>query len=218
MQILQRMVHVLSTLKQRPGVGSVVVVLLLSVWLCGCDRQLRPVLDSDAQILAFGDSLTAGVGAQRSQSYPVVLAQLTGRQVISAGVSGEVTRAGLPRLESLIDTIQPAVVILLEGGNDILRNHDLADTKNNLRRMIEYSQQNGAEVVLIAVPAKNLLLQPPALYAELAAEYSVLFDDQILPQLLRQPRYKSDAIHLNAHGYSALAQAIHELLVRQGVL
>jgi acyl-CoA thioesterase-1 len=45
-----------------------------------------------------------------------------------------------------------------------------------------------------------------------------VINDGTLPDLLRDNRYKCDAIHLAAGGYRQLAEALHRLLVEQGAL
>ena len=72
-------------------------LLLALLLVTGCERQLLSPLPADGVILAFGDSLTVGVGADSSRSYPSVLEELTGLRVINAGVSGETTGGGLRR-------------------------------------------------------------------------------------------------------------------------
>ncbi|GAA3919285.1 GDSL-type esterase/lipase family protein [Litoribacillus peritrichatus] len=101
--------------------------------LVGCSdtKQLSP-LSTDDTILAFGDSLTYGVGAKNGKTYPEVLSELTGIQVINAGVSGETTSKGILRFSDVLDEHQPQLIILLEGGNDVLRNHPPSQTKSNL--------------------------------------------------------------------------------------
>ncbi|MBN2643872.1 MAG: arylesterase [Desulfuromonadaceae bacterium] len=186
--------------------------------LGGCSQpELKPIA-LDAVILAFGDSLTVGVGADPSQSYPAVLEQLSGRRVVNAGISGEETSGGRQRLTTVLDEYQPQLVILLEGGNDLLRDRDHAAIKNDLAAMIELAQQHGAQVVLLGVPSKNMLVGVPSFYAELAKQYALVFDEELVYSLLRTPGYKSDLIHLNTEGYRALAGAIHERLTHHGAL
>ena len=190
--------------------------LLGLIWIQGCsDPQLRPV-PADGVILAFGDSLTTGRGADPSKSYPNVLSELSRRHVVNGGVSGETTASGLKRLPGLLDETNPDLLILIEGGNDILRNHDLAQTKQNLAAMIELAQDRGIQVVLIGVPGKNLFLSTPSFYKELAQTYQLAFDDQILAGLLSSPTHKSDPVHLNKKGYRVMAQAIYDLLHDHG--
>ena len=91
---------------------ALALALLLSA--CGADPQL-PSLTDDAVVLAFGDSLTRGTGAQNDKSYPAVLAAATGLRVINAGIPGEESDAGLERLPELIAEAQPNLVILGHG-------------------------------------------------------------------------------------------------------
>lgn len=192
-----------------------VVVLLLTS--CSQTAQL-PILASDATILAFGDSLTAGTGASDAESYPSVLSGLTGRNVINAGVPGEVSASGVQRLPELLDRERPALLILCHGGNDLLGrgNHQLI--ADNLRSMIHMAAERGVPVLLVAVPSPDFLLKPPSLYEELAKEFKIPIETKALPHILGKSSLKSDHIHPNAAGYRILAEALVKLLKKSGAL
>lgn len=198
--------------------NKIYLQLLCVVTLASCGPVNLAPIPIDGTILAFGDSLTVGVGAEKSKSYPAVLAQLSGRHVINAGASGETTAQGLERLSGILDQSTPDLLILLEGGNDILRNQDLARTKQNLAEMIELAQSYGAVVVLIGVPEKRLFSDAAPLYEELAKEYGLVFEGELIASLLREPQYKSDMVHFNAQGYRQLAESIYQSLVERGAL
>jgi acyl-CoA thioesterase-1 len=178
--------------------------------LQSCQEVSIAPLSPNATVVAFGDSLTAGVGASRLQDYPSQLANLSGLNVINAGVSGETTREGAKRLPTVLAKHSPELLILLEGGNDFLRNQPKAATKANLAAMIEQAQSQGVTVLLVAVPQKSLFLSPSPIYAELAEEYQLILIEDELSDLLGSSSKKSDAIHLNDSGYLALAKAIFE--------
>jgi lysophospholipase L1-like esterase len=191
-------------------------LLCLLLTACG-EPGFRPLAPGET-ILAFGDSLTEGRGVSPAQSYPSVLASLSGHPVINGGVSGELSRAGRARLPGLLAEHRPALVILLEGGNDILRGSGEGALKANLAAMIEAVQGSGAQVLLVAVPRKSLFADGAPLYGELAEQYGLVLDNDSLGELLRTPGLKSDAVHLNAQGYGALAERLHRLLQARGAL
>ncbi len=147
-----------------------------------------------------------------------MLSQLTGLEVINSGVSGETTDAGLLRFEQELERVQPGLVILMEGGNDILQNRNLEVTKSNLAAMISLARDRNIPVILIGIPEKRLFSNAAPLYEELAKENGVVFDGTLVAGLLRTAAYKSDPIHLNEQGYRALAEALYDLLQDKGVL
>ncbi|MDW3096435.1 MAG: GDSL-type esterase/lipase family protein [Gammaproteobacteria bacterium] len=195
----------------------VLIGCLFLLQACSDSISLMPI-PQDGVILAFGDSLTVGVGVSDAHSYPAVLAQLAGRKVVSSGISGEETTQGLARLPGVMDDVNPDLLILLQGGNDILRNRSLQKTKQNLAAMIELAQSSGVQIVLIGVPEKKLFSDMAPLYEELAEQYNLVLANDLLSNLLRDNEYKSDAVHLNQQGYRVLAESIHKLLVKHGAL
>lgn len=83
------------------------LLILPLLLLQACSGPTIPPLTENARVLAFGDSLTYGVGASKGQDYPSQLAQMSGFEVINAGVSGETTSAGKQRLAQLLAQHDP---------------------------------------------------------------------------------------------------------------
>jgi lysophospholipase L1-like esterase len=176
-------------------------------------------LHEEAVILAFGDSLTRGIGAGQGESYPDFLQQRSGRRVVNAGISGELSAQGRERLPALLDELKPQLLILCHGGNDILRRLSKEQAEQNLRAMIKAARDRNIDVVLIGVPEFSLLLPDSEPYYEkLAEEFRLPFDGEILPELETRREYKADPIHLNREGYRLLAETVYELLKEYGAL
>ena len=186
--------------------------------LFGCGEQLLAPLYKEATILAFGDSLTAGKGVSDEFSYPAVLAQLTGLNVINAGVSGEITKDGLSRWPDLLAQHSVDLIVLIEGGNDILRNIDPADTEYHLEQMILMARQYGIDIIMFGIPKKSLFSDSAPFYPTLADKHDLVFDEDLIASMLRSSKYKSDSVHFNKDGYRKLALRVQELLQDNGAL
>ncbi len=199
--------------------ASWLLIVSLSL-LAACDDSDRTSLRNlpeDAVILAFGDSLTYGAGADhQTESYPAVLAELSGRTVINAGIPGEVSSEGLARMETLLAQYQPQLVLLCHGGNDLIRKLSETALKQNLTEMVKLIRGQGAEVVMLAVPKPGLFLKPAPLYQEVAQALQVPLESNIIADIESDTALKSDPIHPNADGYRLLAEGVHKMLSHAG--
>ncbi|VAW51877.1 lipolytic enzyme, G-D-S-L [hydrothermal vent metagenome] len=184
---------------------------------CSNEAKLQ-TLDTNATVLAFGDSLTYGTGTSLNKAYPAILEQLIQRKVINAGIPGEISKDGLARLPALIKTHQPSLIIICHGGNDILRGLDLSKTRDNIQQMIDLARQNNSQVILIGVPEFGLFLDTVSLYPELAKKNKIPITADILSEIISNNTLKSDHIHPNAQGYQILAESIDALLRNAGAL
>jgi len=107
-------------------------------------------------LLVLGDSLSAGYGVNLSQAW-VSLLQIKLRQqhypyqVINASISGETSVGGLSRLQSLLQSHRPAIVVIELGANDGLRGLPIAAMKTNLKKMIALCQNAKARVLLLGM-------------------------------------------------------------------
>jgi len=196
------------------------IAAFVLVWLAGCGEEpLRlDKLDDDSVIVAFGDSLTYGTGAEEHQSYPAVLEELIGITVINEGVPGEQSRAGRKRLPKVVEAEQPDLVIFIHGGNDFLHKQPRSETEANLRAMIDYLHKHDIDVIMLGVPDAGVLLSTADVYEIVAEDMNVPMDDDIIPDLLSSNQYKSDHVHPNAKGYRKMAQALRDLLKEVGAL
>jgi acyl-CoA thioesterase-1 len=157
---------------------------VLATVAVGAERQ-PPV------ILVMGDSLSADFGMAASQGWVSLLGQRLREHeldysIVNASISGDTSHGGLSRLPAALQTHRPQIVIIELGANDGLRGLSLNSLRDNLRRMIELSQQSGARVMLI-----GMRLPPnygPAYTQEFQSIYRVLaeeYDTALLPFLLQ---------------------------------
>ena len=189
------------------------ILTVLCLTACDAERSIAP-LEEASVVLAFGDSLTYGTGADKGQSYPERLENMLGNKVINAGIPGEVTSEGLKRLVSELERYQPNLVILCHGGNDFLRRHATEVTKGNVQKMIAMIKSRDIDVILVGVPKLGFGLEVPRFYARIAEEQAIPYEGDILVSLLGNNALKSDYIHPNGTGYRKLAEALFALITK----
>ncbi|MEJ2116062.1 MAG: GDSL-type esterase/lipase family protein [Gammaproteobacteria bacterium] len=169
-------------------------------------------LSISTTILAIGDSLTYGTGANKGEDYPALLAKLTNINIINAGVPGEVSSKGLKRLPALLDKHVPELVIPIHSGNDILRKLPRHELKNNLSAMIELAKSRNIQIIMLGVPEPGIFLKSADIYEQVANENNIPVELSLLPKIFGNNSLKSDIAHFNAQGYKILAEGIYEFL------
>lgn len=183
----------------------------------------KPVAGPERRILAFGDSLFAGLGVGVENSYPAQLeAALRERglnvRVTNAGVSGDTSAAGRQRLAFTLDAqaTPPDLVLLELGANDMLRALDPAETRANLSAMLDELRRRGIPVLLMGMRA------PPnygpeyqrafdAIYADLGSREGVTLAPFWLESIYQRPElFQSDRLHPTTDGLAVLVSATRE--------
>jgi len=171
------------------------------------------MLPIDTKVVAFGDSITYGYRVPKDKSYPAQLSQLLQTTVINAGRNGETSKEGLRRLPSILEKYKPQILIICEGGNDILRRRSLVRAKENIAKMIQLARSKNIFVVLVGVPTTEVLtLSTAEFYHELADEFNVPLEDTALEEILSDNSLKIDQVHPNEEGYKILSNKIANLV------
>lgn len=182
-----------------------------------------PAPAQERVIVAFGDSLTAGLGVPADQTYPALLGERLRRdgyayKVVNAGVSGDTTAGGLRRVDWAL-RLKPEIVILELGVNDALRGQNLASVRANLDQLVARFQGAGARVLIAGMRLPPNYGTPYAedfrrLFGEVArarnAPHIPFFLDGVgaVPRL-NQP----DGIHPTAEGYALVVEHLWPYLV-----
>lgn len=177
-------------------------------------------LPRDPFILAFGDSLTAGYGLARGQSFAsrlefLLRARHPAAGVHNAGVSGDTTSGGRARLARVLTALpaRPDLAILQLGANDMMRGHSPVRTRENLAAMLVEFGRCGIPVVLAGMIAPAFLGASAAafnaIYAELAAVHRATLYPFFLDGVALRPGLTlADGFHPNAAAIEIVAARI----------
>ncbi|MCL3881136.1 arylesterase [Marivita sp. GX14005] len=182
-------------------------------------------LADPAEIVALGDSLTAGYGLMDHEGFVPQMRDWLQEQgfdvrLVNAGVSGDTTAGGLSRLEWSLGPETEGLIVAL-GGNDLLRGLDPAQARQNLEGILEIAQSRDLAVLLVGMEAPgnygpDYKAAFDAIYPELAETYGTLYFPRFFEGLysvgetpseirdLMQP----DGIHPNAEGVSLIVEAM----------
>ena len=196
------------------------VFALLLLTLSAVYAQAKP-----ATIVVLGDSLSAGYGMDLKQGWVQLLRERLAQQdhasryqVINASVSGETTQGGLSRLDTLLKTHQPEIIIVELGGNDGLRGQPIKLMRQNLTDIIKKAQAASATVLLVGMQIPpNYGARYTQLFAKVYPELAEQFNVPLVPFLLEgialEPELmQNDGIHANTGAQATLLDNVWPFL------
>lgn len=122
------------------------------------DLKLGPPAPGEKRVVFMGDSITEG------WHFDAPGGVFASRPYINRGISGQTTPQMVLRFHQDVINLQPQVVVILAGTNDIAGNTGpmtLGETENNIAAMAEMATQNRIKVVLCSIlPAYDYPWQP----------------------------------------------------------
>lgn len=171
-----------------------------------------------AEIVCFGDSITAGYGLPEGQAYPDYLQKTLDAQgyhykVVNKGTSGATTKDALAVLPFVL-RLHPAVVIVEFGGNDGLRGLPVGDTRSNLDQVLTGLERAHVKILLagITLPpdyGQDYIRSFDQIYRDLAARHHVALVPMLYVNLVNVPgTIQSDGIHPSAKGSKIIAETL----------
>jgi acyl-CoA thioesterase-1 len=160
-----------------------------------------PAQASRPTLVCFGDSLTAGYGADPGESFPddlqkILDANNDSYRVVNEGISGNTTKDALERVSRVI-ALHPEVVVVELGGNDGLRGFAPEQTQQNIANIIAQLQSAHAKVALAGITL------PPSYGQDYVAKFNAIF-----PALAK--RYKVPYIPFLLQGVYGTAGGMQE--------
>ena len=194
---------------------TLICILLAFIIL---NAVLIPSLAGQQRLMVYGDSLVAGYGLNAGEGFPEQLHQAltaAGRdvKVLNAGVSGDTTAGGLARLDWALSDKPDAVMIIL-GGNDLLRGLDPQQTRENLQQILTRLQARNIKILLCGMLAPVNLgavyrQQFDSIYPELAARFNTGFYPFFLQGIALHPEFNQpDGVHPNKTGVAVITQSV----------
>ena len=196
---------------------------LMSLASLSAPSAALPGKDDRPLLVCFGDSLSAGYGADPGFSYPDFLQKdLDGMgfhyRVVNAGVSGNTSKDGVERLPRIV-ALKPEVVVVEFGGNDGLRGVSPRLTRDNLATMIRTLKAGGAKIVIagITLPPDyggDYIRQFNSNYSSLSKEFNVPLLPFLLKDVFGVPgMMQQDRVHPTAAGNEIVARNVLPFVV-----
>ena len=178
--------------------------------------------NSEPVIVCFGDSLTAGYGADPGHSYPDYLQKLLDARgyhyrVVNKGISGDTSKDGVSRLNDVL-AAHPQIAVVEFGGNDGLRGLPATATRANLNKIVETLQQAGVKVALagITLPPEygpDYIKQINDTYTLAAEKFKVPLLPFLLIHAYNVPgAIQDDKTHATAKGNAIVAEDVVNLI------
>ncbi|MDO8565499.1 MAG: GDSL-type esterase/lipase family protein [bacterium] len=186
---------------------SLVTVLIVVVAYFAYQNFQTEVANYPSQnqgIVAFGDSLTYGIGSTADGGFVKMLSADLGLPIINLGKSGDTTSTALTRVHQVVEQ-KPAVTIVLLGGNDFLQKIPEEETLANLGKIIEAIHRSGSMVILVGLESE---------FENLAEKYKTAYVPDVLEGIWGYPEMMSDNLHPNDAGYKLMAERIKPTLKR----
>ena len=190
---------------------TVIVVSLVIFFFTPSSYEIKNADPTGENIVCFGDSLTYGTGAAKGMDYPSQLSRLIGMKVVNAGVPGDTTTKALSRIDKIIE-MNPRIVLITLGGNDLKNRVKKEIVFKNLEKLIHIIQNNGALVILGGIDVPLWGRGFGRAYLELSKKTGSVLIQNIFKDILGNPQLMSDSIHPNSQGYRIMANHFYKAL------
>lgn len=205
-----------------------VMVLAIVIWLYDAvgNRRYASRIYVPAQehyeVVAFGDSLTEGLGSEDLKGYVGYLEEHTGVPIMNRGIRRDTTTDLLARVDDDVLAHHPQVVIMTIGGNDLIHFTSYETILTNLELLFKKLTDAGITVVFAEVTDDTLFKKYNESVRNLATQYGVVYVPKTMRHVFWNPRSKFDPLHPDDRGYVTMGERmlpyVIEVFTQRGII
>lgn len=197
-------------------------------------QPLRVEWQEGDVIVAMGTSLTFGYGSgcrvlpprspcSGDSSYPTLLSDVLRLPIINLARPRSTTVEGLAQMSEALQ-LNPVLVLLEYGANDLIQGVPLEQARDNLSRMIERFHEEGSAVILLSALHPDMVDKTPqghqlqrleegtlayhAMVVELADTYELPLVEYLFEGVWWERELMFDGLHPNGMGYLIMKENI----------
>ena len=187
-------------------------------------------MDSNVDIVFFGDSLTFGYGVPKESSWVYKTAHKLNLNYVNKGKNGDTTSAMLARYNSDVLSYKPSNIFIMGGTNDLLCGRNVGYIIDNIELMIKDALCINSKIIIGIPPTligymANELFFPSSFYEyaeielqnlhnkliQLCEKYSISYIDFYSLKLNKENLF-TDGIHLNSLGNEIMSNAFINII------
>ncbi len=183
---------------------AVMIVLELSF-----EMRVRPPRGEPLYVI--GDSVSAGIGGLQERTWPTLLAENYGIEVVNLAQSGATAASACRQAERIGDG--SGLVLLEIGGNDLFAPTPPAQFRKDLTGLLKQVVRWDRPAVMLELPVFPWQMRYGRIQRQAAASFGVtLVPKRFLAGVLQQNGSTLDLAHLSALGHQRMADAVAHLL------
>ncbi len=193
---------------------SIVNLLVIAILLVSFSYRIAlPTFPEDVQsICIVGDSISEGIGGPSERTWPKVLSENTGIDVLNLAVSGATVNSALHKQIPKVPN-DHQLVLLEIGGNDLFGPTPTKAFRNDLDSILTELKSSGHQVAMFELPVLPWQWQYSRIQRELAIKHGVIFiPKRVMVSVFSSKDTTSDLAHLTENGHQLMAEKVQHLL------
>lgn len=196
--------------------GVVNLLTLTTLLILFSNRVASPAFPTEVQnICVVGDSISAGIGGPAEKTWPVVLSQNSGIEVLNLAVPGATVNSALHQQVPKVPSDRQLVLLEI-GGNDIIGSTPVKAFRNDLDLILIELKSKGHQVAMFELPIFPWQWSYSRAQRELAAQHeAILIPKRIMVSVFSGKDTTSDLAHLTEKGHQQMAETVQDLLTNR---
>jgi acyl-CoA thioesterase-1 len=196
------------------GLSAVLALCItLMILVIGFSLYVKPDMPKERfdKLYIIGDSVSAGVGGKKEQTWPKIFINEYGANVVDLSVAGAKVASAIRQAKQVTE---PNKLVLLEiGGNDYLFATPIEQFERDFKIILETIKKQNSTVIMLEMPMLPKHFKYGEIQRKLAKEYNtVIIPKHYFANVEGAKGSSRDFIHLSEKGHRLMAEEMWSVL------